>query len=128
MNDASEGVTREIMGNVPGWLSAAFYLLAFSGLAVAAIAVAVRLRKHRAGRGDVAHRPGSASWFGKIRAAAAYLTFHEQLLQDPLAGVAHLLTFYGFVVLFWGTCLVFLEHDTPLHFFYGWFYKIASCI
>lgn len=128
MNDANEGVTREILGNVPDWLSIAFYLLAFAALTAAAIGVAARLRKHRAGRRDLAHRPGAASWFGRIRAAFVYLTFHEQLLRDPLAGVAHLLTFYGFMILFWGTCLVFLEHDTPLHFFYGWFYRIASCI
>ena len=30
------------------------------------------------------------------------------------------------MILFIGTCLVFLEHDTPLHFFYGWFYRISS--
>src|SRR5262245_40244106 len=111
MNDASERVTREIMGNVPGWLSAAFYIIAFSALAFAAISIAVRLRKHRAGRQDV-RRPGTGSWLGKVRAAAAYLTFHQKLLDDRLAGTAHLLTFYGFVILFWGTCLVFLEHDT----------------
>jgi Fe-S oxidoreductase/nitrate reductase gamma subunit len=128
MNDASEDVTREILGNVPGWLSAAFYLVAFSALTAAAVGFAARHRKHRAGQPYLAHQPRRASWFSKLRAAAAYLTFHEQLLADRLAGVAHLLTFYGFVILFGGTCLVFLEHDTPLHFFYGWFYKIASCI
>ena len=40
----------------------------------------------------------------------------------------HLLTFYGFVILFAGTCLVFLEYDTPLHFFYGEFYQVASLV
>jgi Fe-S oxidoreductase len=128
MNDASERVTREILGNVPDWMAVAFYLFAFSALTAATVGVAARLRKHHAGRCDAAQRSGMASWFGKIRAAAGYLAFHEQLLRDPLAGAAHLLTFYGFIVLFWGTCLVFLEHDTPLHFFYGWFYRIASCI
>src|SRR5437667_130690 len=117
MNDASERVTREILGNVPDWLSVAFYLLAFGALAAAAIGIAARLRKHRAGRREVGHRVGAASWFARIRALAAYLALHEQLRQDRLAGVAHLLTFYGFVILFGGTCLVFLEHDTPLHFF-----------
>jgi Fe-S oxidoreductase/nitrate reductase gamma subunit len=128
MHDASERITRSILGNVPDWLAAAFYLFAFLALAAAAIGIGARLRKHRAGRADQGRQPGMASWGGKIRAAAAYLAFHEQLLEDRLAGVAHLLTFYGFAILFWGTCLVFLEHDTPLHFFYGWFYKIASCI
>src|SRR5262245_26330390 len=102
MNDASERVTREILGNVPGWLSVAFYLFAFSALAIAAIGVAARLRKHRAGRRDDVRQPGAGSWLSKVRTAAAYLTFHQKLLDDRLAGTAHLLTFYGFVVLFWG--------------------------
>src|SRR5262245_32157991 len=118
MNAASERITREIMGNVPGWLAAAFYLLAFSALGVAAIGFAARLKRHLAGRREARYRRASVSWWTRVRAAAGYVAFHRQLLEDPLAGAAHLLTFYGFVVLFWGTCLVFLEHDTPLHFFY----------
>jgi len=127
MNAASERITREIMGNVPGWMAAAFYVLAFSALGVAAVGFAARLKKHRAGRREARCRPAGVSWWSRTQAAAGYVAFHRQLLEDPLAGVAHLLTFYGFVILFWGTCLVFLEHDTPLHFFYGSFYKIASC-
>ena len=57
-----------------------------------------------------------------------YLTFHQELLRDRRAGIDHLLVFYGFFILFIGTCLVFLEHDTPLHFFYGRFYFISSLI
>jgi Fe-S oxidoreductase len=59
---------------------------------------------------------------------AAYLLFQKEVRRDPFAGAAHLLVVYGFIVLFVGTCLVFLEHDTPLHFFYGWFYRIASLL
>src|SRR5262249_19287597 len=128
MNNASERITRVILGNVPGWLAAAFYLLVFFAVAIAAVTVAARLRKHRLGRPAERRRPGVASWCAAIRETTVYLMFHEKLLEDRLAGTAHLLTFYGFLILFWGTCLVFLEHDTPLHFFYGWFYKIASCI
>ena len=54
--------------------------------------------------------------------------FQQEIRRDRYAGIAHLLVVYGFLILFWGTCLVFLEHDTPLHFYYGWFYKIASLI
>jgi Fe-S oxidoreductase len=38
----------------------------------------------------------------------------------------HSLIFWGFVVLFIGTTMVFLEHQTPLHFYYGTFYLVAS--
>ena len=71
----------------------------------------------------VAEQP-RRSWWRSI-ALLSYVTFHHQL-HDRYAGIAHLLMFYGFSVLFIGTCLVFLEHDTPLHFFYGTFYLVAS--
>jgi len=63
-----------------------------------------------------------------VLSGVKYLTFHRQLLEDRFAGIAHLLMFYGFSILFIGTCLVFLEHDTPLHFFYGTFYLISSLV
>jgi Fe-S oxidoreductase/nitrate reductase gamma subunit len=75
----------------------------------------------------VAEQP-HRSWWRSIVAVLSYVTFHQQLLRDRYAGVAHLLMFYGFGVLFVGTCLVFLEHDTPLHFFYGTFYLVASLV
>jgi Fe-S oxidoreductase len=35
---------------------------------------------------------------------------------------------WGFIILFIGTTMVFLEHQTPLHFYYGTFYLIASAV
>src|SRR5262245_53882766 len=128
MNTPSEQVTREIMGNVPPWLGGAFYACAFAALGWAAFAFYRRAQRHRAGRAQPHNAHRSRGWLPALRSAAVYLTFHRQLLRDRYAGVAHLLTFYGFFVLFIGTCLVFLEHDTPLHFFYGWFYRVASLL
>ncbi len=68
--------------------------------------------------------PGGGGW----RLSVATCFFTNNFLRSRFAGIAHLLLFYGFVILFIGTCLVFLEHDTPLHFFYGRFYLIASLI
>ncbi|RIK72150.1 MAG: hypothetical protein DCC67_19660 [Planctomycetota bacterium] len=119
-----EGVTREIMGNVPGWLAAAFYATALAALGWAAWLFWRRLALHRSGRQSCAppdRRPQWTSLWG-------YLALHCQLRRDPWAGWAHLLAFYGLVILFIGTCLVFLEHDTPLHFYYGRFYQIASLV
>lgn len=42
-----------------------------------------------------------------ISKALTKLPFHAKLLVDPYAGIAHMLVFYGFLVLFAGTCLVF---------------------
>lgn len=48
--------------------------------------------------------------------------------RDPYAAVMHSLILWGFIILFIGTTLVFLVHDTPLHFFYGTFYLVASFV
>jgi len=122
---SSETVTREIMGNVPDWLAVTFYVAAFTACGIATLVFLHRLSKHRRARQSQARdRSITASVWSVIE----YLTFHHELRRDPYAGTAHMLMFYGFFILFIGTCLVFLEHDTPLHFFYGWFYVIASLI
>ena len=130
MNSSSEQITREILDNVPAWLSTTFYVAAFVAIAWAALGFYQRsVTRRRKSRDGV--REGHAtkkSVVAKFRSALGYMTFHQQLLRDRDAGIAHLLMFYGFFILFIGTCLVFLEHDTPLHFFYGWFYLIASLI
>jgi len=122
----NEPVTREIMGNVPMWLAVAFYMAALAACGWALLALVRRFRQHRRGRRAAPRE--SSSWVGSVAGVLGYLTFHRQLLRDRFAGVAHILLFYGFVVLFIGTCLVFLEHDTPLHFFYGRFYLAASLV
>ena len=121
-----EAVTREILGNVPGWLVATFYAAVFLSCAVAATAFTRRHGKRRRGREA---RPSARPRRGLARRLAdaiAYVTFHRELLRDPWPGIAHLLMFYGFVVLTVGTGLVGLEHDTPLHFLYGRFYLWMS--
>lgn len=143
-------ITREILGNVPPGAEAAFYAAAFAACALAAWLLARRMLLHRRGRrargatggtsgADRAARgvDSSARRAGRgartallpaLGSVLAYLTFHRELRRDRYAGIAHLLTFYGFAVLFAGTCLVFLEHQTPLEFFHGRFYLVASLV
>ncbi|MBI2194542.1 MAG: (Fe-S)-binding protein [Planctomycetes bacterium] len=124
----AETVTRAILGNVPGWMTALFYSAVAAACAFAALVFHLRIRRYRQGKpGGPGDRP-RRSLPAALASVAAYLASHRQLLRDPKAGVAHLLLFYGLLILFVGTCLVFLEHDTPLHFFYGWFYRIASLV
>lgn len=120
----AEEITREILGNVPSAVRIGFYLLAAFACGWAAWGFLGRYRRRRAGKKPQASRRNSAGW----REVVQYLLFQREIRRDPVAGTAHLLVTYGFVILFWGTCLVFLEHDTPLHFFYGWFYQLASLI
>ena len=123
---ADEHLTREIMGNIPMWLAVMFYLTSLVACGWAILALIRRFRQHRRGR-QALYRETSG-WVATVASLLRYLTFHRQLLRDRFAGVAHLLIFYGFFILFIGTCMVFLEHDTPLHFFYGRFYLVASLI
>lgn len=121
-----EAITREIMGHVPRWLAVAFYVGAVVACGATAVVVGRRVWQCR-----LARRPSEVATAGtwhRIVRGLRYLAFHEQLRRDRFAGWAHLLMFYGFVILFAGTCLVFLEHDTPLHFYYGWFYQWASLV
>ena len=119
-----EEVTREILGNVPDWVAVGFYLIATGACGLAAWGFFRRIQKHFRGRREVSKADRTRSW----QAVLGYVLFQKPIRRDPFAGTAHLLVFYGFLILFWGTCLVFLEHDTPLHFFYGRFYQIASLI
>lgn len=51
-----------------------------------------------------------------------------KMARDRFAAVMHFLVLWGFIILFIGTTLVFLEHQTPLHFFYGTFYLVSSFV
>ena len=127
----NEAITREILANVPAWLIAAFYVLAGAACVGAGCGFRRRLRKYRHARRPASPAvagPCAAHWTDRIGRVMRYLIFHDQLRRDAFAGWSHLLVVYGFVILFIGTCLVFLEHDTPLHFYYGWFYQAASLV
>jgi Fe-S oxidoreductase len=126
--NADELITREIMGNVPAAIRIAFYLVACVACGLAGYGFWRRFRRYRKGVGQLPDRHQRRSRLAGVGSVIAYLTLHQQLLRDRYAGVAHLLIIYGFGILFIGTCLVFLEHDTPLHFFYGTFYRLASLL
>jgi Fe-S oxidoreductase len=118
-------ITREILGNIPVWLVGAFYALAFAACGWAALALIRRSSaRHRARR--PAQSPLALG--ERLLSIARYLVFQEPLRRDRFAGIAHLLSVYGFFILIVGTAIVFFEHQTPLHFFYGWFYRIASLV
>ncbi|MBW2714960.1 MAG: hypothetical protein JRD03_02740 [Deltaproteobacteria bacterium] len=118
-------ITREILGNIPTWLVGAFYTVAFAACGFAALMLLRRASARRRARRPT-QRPAPLG--ERLIAIARYLAFQEPLRRDRFAGIAHLLITYGFVILIIGTSIVFLEHQTPLHFFYGWFYRAASLV
>ena len=49
-------------------------------------------------------------------------------VQEKPGGLYHLTLFVAFFGLFIGTGLVTLEHDTPMHFYFGAFYKVYKFV
>jgi len=123
MNESA--ITREILGNVPAWLVRAFYVLAGAACGWAALSLVRRASARLHGLRPAQPPPALGA---RLLSIARYLLLQQPLRRDRFAGTAHLLVTYGFFILFIGTTLVFLEHQTPLHFFYGRFYRVASLV
>jgi len=128
MIPGDETVTREILINVPPWLETGFYVLTALALGWAVLAFVLRFLLHRRGRRPAPEPMQYPGWSEKAKAVLAFITAQKPLRRDRLAGIAHLMVGWGFFWLFVGTTLVFLEHDTPLHFFYGPFYLVSSLL
>lgn len=119
-----EEITREINWNVLRWMEAGLYAGAFVALLVTAVRLWKRLRVWRLGRpADLKVAPGRM-----LANLAGWVTGLGKMARDRYAAVMHFLILWGFIILFIGTTLVFLEHQTPLHFFYGTFYLASSLI
>jgi Fe-S oxidoreductase/nitrate reductase gamma subunit len=124
----SEEVTRIIFGNVPRWMAISLYVGALLSCGWAALLIAVRARQYVRARRLSADDRQQRSLQRGLMSLLTYLAGHRELRRDRYAGTAHWLTFAGYLILFIGTCLVLVEHDTPLHFFYGRFYLISSLV
>lgn len=119
-----EEITREINWNVQTWMSAFLYI----GVTVALAASAWRLWRRIAvwRQGKPAERVPSLGQ--AARNVVSWIAGSGKMARDPYAGLMHWLILWGFIILFIATTIVFLEHQTPLHFFYGPFYIIVSLL
>lgn len=111
-------VTREVFWNVPAGSRAGFYVLSALAVGISVYGFYRRYRLWRIGKpGERLDNVG-----GRIAFLCAQVFAHRSLLRQRLAGMFHLLIFWSFVALFMGTIIIFIEYDTPLHFFYGNFF------
>jgi Fe-S oxidoreductase len=116
--------TRETFDGLPTWAIVLWYALIAVSVAIFLFGVARLALKYRRGRGATAiGSPVERA----VRAAQIVLTHAWIRRRDPLSGLAHLLVFYGFVVLFIGTAILAFQDDVaePLFgfdFWKGWFY------
>ena len=98
-------VTREILWNVPSWARVLMYLLFLAALAVCVLGIVRKVRGWRKGRKSGVSIP-PAKALGRLWRDAV---LQGRIWRSGAAGLSHALVFWGFVVLFIGTCIVALE-------------------
>jgi len=130
-------VTREIFWNVPIWARVLMYALFVASAAICAFGVVERVRAWRRGRpsrprnGDARCR--RERFVAGCRRLWSLAVLQVKIRRDRLAGVSHHCVFWGFVVLFIGTCIVGVEEygawllGREHLIFVGPFYIIVSC-
>ena len=104
-------VGRVVFGNIPGALKATFYVATALGLAVCFYLFSLRARNWERGSGE--SRTGL--WARRLRRLGAGLRM-KTLLRDRQAGLMHTMVYVGFVVLFFGTVTLEIDHLLPLRF------------
>jgi Fe-S oxidoreductase len=116
--------TRETFAGLETWEVVLWYTLIAVSVAIFFFGVARLVLKYRRGRTTerIANRVERAKRATTIIATHAWIR-----RRDPLAGLGHLLVFYGFVVLFIGTAILAFQDDfanpvLSFDFFHGWFY------
>ncbi|HJS69919.1 MAG TPA: (Fe-S)-binding protein, partial [Gaiellaceae bacterium] len=126
----AETATRDTFAGLETWQIVLWYVLIVISVAIFVFGVARLLLKYRRGRGHV--RLGN---YRERATNVARVVFTHAWIRrrDPLAGIGHLLVFYGFMVLFAGTAILAFQDDfanpvLSFDFWHGWFYKIYSLV
>jgi Fe-S oxidoreductase len=107
-----------------------FYVIACAAVATFGFGVYVQVRKYRRG---VATAPSGELLTRFTAMLGTVLTHRTIARRDRMAGAAHRLIFYGFLLLFLGTATITLDYDIlgPLfgaHFWHGNFYLGFSLV
>jgi Fe-S oxidoreductase len=120
----ADAATRKTFAGLETWEKALWYALIVVSTAIFFWGCYRLARKYSQGRGSVRLDDP----VGRTRRAVVTTLTHSWIRRrDPLAGLAHLLIFYGFLVLFIGTAILAFQDDIarPLlgfDFWRGWFY------
>jgi Fe-S oxidoreductase len=116
---ASLTETRQTFAGLQHWEIVLWYALIAISVAVFLWGVLLLVRKYRRGRSAANPDP-----FWRRLAAAAGIVFSHRWIRrrDAVAGLGHLLIFYGFLVLFAGTVILAFQDDVarPLFGFDFW--------
>ena len=117
--------TRETFAGLETWQIVLWYGLIGVSVAIFAWGVARLVLKYR--RGRPGQQPIGRPLERAVRTARIVATHAWIRRREPLSGLAHLLVFYGFVVLFIGTAILAFQDDFAepvlgFDFWRGWFY------
>jgi Fe-S oxidoreductase len=116
--------TRETFDGLPTWAIVFWYVLIAVSVAIFAYGLVRLALKYRRGRSEA---PVGSPLERAKQTTQIVLTHAWIRRRDPLSGLAHLLVFYGFVVLFTGTAILAFQDDFAepvlgFDFWHGWFY------
>lgn len=120
-------ITREIFWNVGSGVRIPVYLLGLIVIIIFIYGLVKHIRLWRIGKPE--NRVDKP--FKRILSFLLFGLGHKRILKEPYPGIMHLFLFWGFVVLFIGTVLIFFQEDfTKLLFnkifLFGDFYLIFS--
>jgi Fe-S oxidoreductase len=116
--------TRDTFAGLETWQIVLWYSLIAVSVAIFFFGVGRLALKYRRGR----TREKIGSRVVRAKRAAHIVATHAWIRRrDPLAGLGHLLVFYGFMVLFAGTAILAFQDDfanpvLSFDFWHGWFY------
>jgi len=121
--------TREIFGNIPYYMQIVFYVIAFSSIGIFLYGFWLRYKKYS--KGKKTERLDHI--IGRFFKAAAIMGKNSTVFKrDAVAGMAHWMIFWGFIILLIGTAIVGLDHDIlrlfNIQILKGTFYLIFSFV
>ena len=120
-----EEVTREILWNISLTGKVVMYILLFTTFFGAPLYLAYEWW-NRIKHGSATTRIDNIPERTKLFLLEAF--GQGNVVQEKPGGLYHLTLFVAFFGLFIGTGLVTLEHDTPMHFYFGAFYKVYKFV
>lgn len=100
-------ITREIFWNVGSWVRWPVYGLGLIVIIIFVYGLIKRIRLWRIGKPE----DRLDHIFKRIGSVFSYGLFHKRILKEPYPGIMHLFLFWGFLVLLFGTILIFFQED-----------------
>ncbi len=121
-------ITREVFGNIPSPIKAAFYMIVPITLLYGAVAFSQRMKNWE--RGAPENRRTTKKNVGQRLKDFRAGVYMQTLLRDPAAGVMHSLMYFPFLVLLAVTTVLEVNHQLPdeAKFLHGDIYRAYSFV